>query len=74
VRFTLEEAGLQNPVLTNRNGIRGYEERVSKHNIAKPTANNLFVVDTAGIERRILPLPGEVSVFTGWKQRSQQDP
>jgi len=53
VTRALKEAGLQIPVLTNRNGIRGYEERISKHNIVKSLANNLFIVDTAGIGRRI---------------------
>ena len=37
MRYALKEAGLQNPVLTNRNGIRGYLERVSKHTIVTPT-------------------------------------
>jgi hypothetical protein len=34
---------------------------VSKHNIAMPIANNPYVVDTAGIGRRILLLPREIS-------------
>ena len=60
----MKEAGLQIPVLTNRNSIRGYKKRVSKHNIAKLATNNLFIVDTAGIGRRIMLLPREVSQAT----------
>ena len=45
----LKEAGLQIPVPTDRKYIRGRIERVSKHIIAKPVANNLFSVDVSGI-------------------------
>jgi hypothetical protein len=60
-----KEAGLQIPVLTNRNGIRGYKRRVSNHNITKPLTNNPFIVDTTGIVKRIMLLPREISLTTG---------
>ncbi len=45
----LKEAGLQIPVLTNRNGIRGSLRRVSKHIFVMPVTNNPQMVDAAGI-------------------------
>jgi len=61
VRYALKEARLQNPVLTNRNGILGYKKWISKHIIVtSKTLKTLFVVDTAGIGRRKILLPGEV--------------
>jgi len=61
VRYTLKEAGLQNPVLTNRNGIRGMNTWVSKHIIAKPDEYQKSIyVDVAVIGGRKNLLPGEV--------------
>ena len=48
----------------------GYLEWVSKHIFAKPLANKLFLVDATGIGGRNMLLPGEVSVFTSWRLRS----
>ncbi len=75
MRYSLKEARLQNPVLTNRNGIRGMIIRVSKHIIAKPDEyQKENHVDAAGIGGRKMLLPGEVSQITGWFRRSQQTP
>jgi hypothetical protein len=52
VRAGLKKARLQNPVLTYRNGIRGFLKRVSKHIITKPVINNLQEVDAAAIGGR----------------------
>ena len=60
MRQALKEARLQTPVPTNRKYIRGKTERVSKHNITKPAANNPSFVDVPGIGRRKMHLPGEV--------------
>jgi len=61
VRNALKEARLQNPVLTNRNGIRGYLARISKHIIVTSKEyQNRFIVDAAGIGGRNMLLPGEV--------------
>ena len=56
-----KEAGLQNPVLTYRNGIGGIIVWVSKHNIVKPKEyqKNSYV-DPAGIGQRKMLLPGEI--------------
>jgi hypothetical protein len=60
VRDALKEAGLQNPVLTNRNGIERLEEwGVSTHHKAQSQQTPL--VDAAGIGGRKMLLPGEVS-------------
>ena len=61
MRDALKKAGLQNPVLTNRNRIRGQKKWVNRHTFAKPVANNLLLVDAAGIGGRNMLLPGEVS-------------
>ena len=62
MKYALKEARLQNLVLTNRNGIRGYKSRMSKHIIVKSKEQkHRFIVDTAGIRRRKKLLPGEVS-------------
>ena len=61
MRHDLKEAGLQNPVLTNRNGIGGYEKGISKHGFAKSKVVNRIIVDTAGIGGRKMLLPGEIS-------------
>ena len=46
----LKEAGLQNPVLTNRNRIGGIYAWVSKHIIVTPNQyKKCIYVDTAGI-------------------------
>ena len=75
MRYSLKEARLQNPVLTNRNGIRGMIIRVSKHIIAKPDEYQKDKhVDAAGIGGRKMLLPGEVSLTTSWIGRSQQMP
>jgi hypothetical protein len=61
VRYALKEARLQNPVLTNRNGIRGMFIRVSNHIITKPNEYQKDKhVDAAGIGGRKMLLPGEV--------------
>ena len=52
MKMNLKKARLQISVLTNRNGIRGFMKRVSKHIIAKPVVNNLHEVDIAAIGRR----------------------
>ena len=66
---TLKEARLQNPVLTNRNDIRGIEKRVSMHINAKPEVGKLTLthqrgdflyVDVAAIDGRKMLLPKEV--------------
>ncbi len=45
----LKEAGLQNPVLTNRNGIRGIVTRASNNVLAKPEeynkGNNVYAAE-----------------------------
>jgi len=65
VRSGLKEAGLQNPVLTDRNRIRGINARVSKHIIVTPKEHQKCIyVDTAGIGGKKMPLPGEVSQAT----------
>ena len=61
MRDALKEAGLQNPVLTNRNGIRGIIARASNHVLAKPEEYNRGnYVDAAGIGGRKMLLPGEI--------------
>ncbi|MBP7174403.1 MAG: hypothetical protein KBA33_10120 [Cloacibacterium sp.] len=46
----MKEAKRQNPVLTNRNGIRGCYMRTSKHSIAtSEDYQNRISVDVAGI-------------------------
>lgn len=53
MRFALKAARLQNPVLTNRNGIGGIIVRVSKHFIVKPKEyNKNSYVDSAGIRMK----------------------
>jgi len=74
VRTGLKKARLQIPVLTNRNGIRGFLKRVSKHIITKPEVNNLQEVDAAAIGRRNRQLPGEISIAFDKRRRSQQKP
>jgi hypothetical protein len=50
VTHALKEVKRQNPVLTDRNGIRGYEMRISKHIIATSEEHkHCFIVDVAGI-------------------------
>jgi hypothetical protein len=50
VTHAVKEVKRQNPVLTDRNGIRGYEMRISKHIIATSEEHkHRFVVDAAGI-------------------------
>ena len=61
----MKEAGLQNPVLTNRNGIRGRFTGISKHIIVtSEDYQNRIWVDVAGIGGKKMPLPGEVSQAT----------
>ena len=71
----VKEARLQNPVLTNRNGIRGIAGWVSKHIFAMPYdyKKNSYV-DTAGIGGRKKLLPGEISEYSCNTLRSQQKP
>jgi hypothetical protein len=74
VRTGLKKARRQNPVLTYRNGIRGFLKRVSKHIITNPVVNNLQEVDTAAIGGRNMQLPGEISIAFDKRRRSQQKP
>ena len=61
VTAAVKEARLQNPVLTNRNGIRGIVIRVSNHSLAKPKEYKRDdYVDAAGIGGRKMLLPGEI--------------
>ena len=61
VTAAVKEARLQNPVLTNRNGIRGITDRVSKHDITKPKEyQRVGYVDAAEIGGRKMLLPGEI--------------
>ena len=62
VTAAVKESRLQNPVLTNRNGIRGIAVLVSKHIIVTPDEHKTSsYVDTAGIGGRKKLLPGEIS-------------
>ncbi|MCU7526747.1 MAG: hypothetical protein HF308_19920 [Ignavibacteria bacterium] len=72
----MKEAGLQNPVLTNRNGIGGCKTRISKHIIVTSQEyKDRFTVDAAGIGGREKLLPGDTLATTGLvKSRSQQRP
>ena len=72
MRDALKKAGLQNPVLTDRNRIRGLKRRVSKHTFAKPAANNPLRVDAAGIGGRNMLLPGEVSLCLEHGEKSAE--
>jgi len=57
----VKEARLQNPVLTNRNGIGGIVTRVSNHVLAMPKDYKKgSYVDAAGIGGRKMLLPGEI--------------
>ena len=62
----MKEAGLQRSVLTNRNHIRRLSGagKATHHVDAYNQQNQL--VDVAAIDRRIMLLPGEVSIATGW--------
>jgi hypothetical protein len=63
VKLGLKEAGLQNPILTNRNRIRGIYAWVSKHIIVTPNEHKRCInVDTAGIGGKKMLLPGGRSV------------
>ena len=42
MRYALKAARLQNPVLTNRKGIRGYKARISKPAIVKSQPHKTF--------------------------------
>jgi len=68
VTHALKEVKRQNPVLTDRNGILGYEMRISKHIIVTSEEHkHYFIVDAAGIGGREKLLPGEVSpLFKEW--------
>jgi hypothetical protein len=75
VTAAVKEARLHNPVLTNRNGIRGIPVWVSKHIFATPYEyKKSSYVDTAGIGGRKKLLPGEVSEYSCNTLRSQQKP
>ena len=75
MKYALKEARLQNPVLTNRNGIRGIAVWVSKHIFATPyDYKRSRYVDTAGIGGRKKLLPGEISEYSCNTLRSQQKP
>ena len=59
-----KEARLQNPVLTNRNGIGGIIIRVSKHIFTTPKEHKKGIhVDAAGIGGRKMLLPGEILLY-----------
>jgi len=59
VKLGLKEAGLQNPVLTNRNGIRGRDTGIGKHIIVmSEDYQNRIPVDVAGIGGKKMLLPG----------------
>jgi hypothetical protein len=67
VTAAVKEARLQNPVLTNRNGIRGIVIRASNHSLVKPKEYKKDgYVDVAGIGGRKMLLPGEI---LGYRQR-----
>ena len=68
----MKKAGLQNPVLTNRNCIRGRESWVSKHIFAMPLTNKRLCVDAAGIGGRNVLLPGEVSARRARGEKSAE--
>ena len=71
---SLKEAGLQKPVPTNRNRIRGWTRSVRQHTMSKRLGNNPGLVDAAGISGKRMHLPGEVSTriysFNGEVSRS----
>ena len=65
VRYAVKEANRQNPVLTNRNVVRGIIIRVSNHIIVTPKEHQKGnYVDHAVIGGRIMLLPGESSEIT----------
>lgn len=66
----MKKAGLQNPVLTDRNCIRGRKSWVSKHPFAMPLTNKRLCVDAAGIGGRKVLLPGEVSRCREHREKS----
>ena len=68
----MKKAGLQNPVLTDRNCIRGRESWVSKHLFATPLTNKRLFVDAAGIGGRKVLLPGEVSRCRARREKSAE--
>ena len=69
VTAAVKEARLQNPVLTNRNGIRGIIIWVSNHILAKPEEYQKgSYVDAAGIGGRKMLLPGEIPGY--WQRYS----
>jgi hypothetical protein len=72
VRYSLKAARLQNPVLTNRNDIRGRFIRVSNRRLVTPQPKEDKQVYVAVIGGRKKLLPGEVSPDTGYQERSQQ--
>ena len=62
----MKEARLQNPVLTNRNGIRGMNTWVSKHIIAKPEEHQKSIyVDAAAIGGSPPDRTGREKALTG---------
>ncbi|HEV8051471.1 MAG TPA: hypothetical protein VGP47_03180, partial [Parachlamydiaceae bacterium] len=56
----LKEARLQNPVLTNRNGIQRLNEMGKQAQLCEALSTNAHSVDAAGIGGRNMPLPGEI--------------
>ena len=57
----MKEAGLQNPVMTNRKYMRGILLRVSKHLFATPLTNKRKCVEVQGIGGKNMLLPGQAS-------------
>ena len=75
MRHALKEAGLQNQVLTNRNGIRGYGMRISKHIIATSIIQNHSIIDATRHWRKEKALTrGDLVVHELAKTRGQQKP
>jgi hypothetical protein len=70
----VKEAGLQKPVLTNRNYIRGCIKRISRHTTVKSQEyKKVYAVDIAVIGQRETLLPGEIPNYEnklGSQQRS----
>ena len=68
----MKKVGLQNPVLTDRNCIRGRKSWVSKHPFAMPLTNKRLCVDAAGIGGKNMLLPGEVSRCREHREKSAE--
>jgi hypothetical protein len=63
----MKEAILQNPALMNKNRIlrRVFaEDKVARHTEVHILYHKANYVDAAAVGRKLLPLPGEVSLIT----------